>query len=107
MIVGSPSSNEKKLFEILNISSFAIPNSIEKIKWDLSNTGWKVKNHLLFSLNDEFKVGLESDIALLLGKYLEYFCKNLIENENFLENSLWAIHPGKIFNNDNINIFYL
>lgn len=48
MIIGSsPSPNEKCLFEILKASCFAIPNSTEKIRWDLSNTGWKVKIYLL------------------------------------------------------------
>jgi predicted naringenin-chalcone synthase len=71
---------ERPSFEIMKATCHALKDSKEKIRWDLSNTG--------------YKVGLEPDIAFLLGQNIEGFCKALVNDEIAYEDAIWAIHPG-------------
>jgi len=74
--------NERALFQIEKANCYALPNSTEKIRWELSNTGWKV--------------GLEVDIGYLLAQYLLGFCESLIGSswKDLLPTMEFALHPG-------------
>jgi len=82
VIIGAsqPSHLSNKLFEIVRTSCYAIADSEEKIRWDLSDSGWRV--------------GLAPDIASIFNQVLPPFCESLVQNESSFAESQWAIHPG-------------
>jgi predicted naringenin-chalcone synthase len=89
IIGGSPSPSESPKLEILKASCYALKETEDRIRWDLTNTGWKV--------------GLEHDISFLLGRSIRSFCKALISTENGedipkdekpFQHFQFAIHPG-------------
>lgn len=82
VIVGgaSPNKQEKKLFEIVRTSCYAVADSEDKIQWILGDSGWKV--------------GLAPDIPIVFQRELPNFCKALVEGEAEFLDSQWAIHPG-------------
>jgi len=82
VIVGGacPNPNEKRIFEILRSTCFAIPDSEDKIRWNLSDSGWKV--------------GLAPDIPLVFKRELPNFCKAIMEGQSSCDICQWAIHPG-------------
>jgi len=76
---------ERPLFEIVRTSCYAIADSEDKIKWDLSDTGWRI--------------GLSPDIPIVFKQVLPAFCQALIDGESKVDDCdwkelQWAIHPG-------------
>eukprot|EP01119_Soliformovum_irregulare_P011203 TRINITY_DN278_c0_g1_i1.p1 TRINITY_DN278_c0_g1~~TRINITY_DN278_c0_g1_i1.p1 ORF type:complete len:586 (-),score=245.05 TRINITY_DN278_c0_g1_i1:380-2137(-) len=95
-IVGSPKSGIRNLFQVERASCFALPDSQDRICWDLSNTG--------------YIVGLKPDIGFQFGKFILPFVDSLSQaptekagngespsqsrSASPYEEFEWCIHPG-------------
>lgn len=77
---------ERPHFEIMRTASFAIKNSLDKMYWKVTDSGWRL--------------GLSKDIPTLIFNNIEAFSKELlgaklgaIENIPKIDAD-WAVHPG-------------
>ena len=80
VIVGSqPTHEEKPIYEIVRNSSYALPNSLDEMTWQPSNTGFVMK--------------LSQDIAKHIEQSIAPFAQSLLADLPFSDCS-WALHPG-------------
>jgi acyl transferase domain-containing protein/predicted naringenin-chalcone synthase/ubiquinone/menaquinone biosynthesis C-methylase UbiE/acyl carrier protein len=79
-------SYEKPHFEILKTTSYAIQDSLDKMFWKVTDTGWRL--------------GLSRDIPDLIFNNIEHFVKQMLGPKYGKLSNIpnldadWAIHPG-------------
>lgn len=80
-VVGSSlKKGEKPLFEMQKASSYAMPNSLDKMSWEASDTG--------------FVMGLSPDVPRYLRSQIKEFTTDLLPQGVSLPECTWALHPG-------------
>jgi len=81
MIIGAnPKAHEKSLWEIGNKSSYALDNSMDKMKWDAGDHGFNIK--------------LSHTVPVFIKKHIASFVQNLLGDSYNSHEYDWAIHPG-------------
>ncbi len=79
-IVGAPTLDEKALWYIEKEQALAIPNTLDKMSWDITNHG--------------FVMRLAFDVGLILAQTLPPYLAELIGKEISPDTIEWALHPG-------------
>ena len=81
IVGGNPTDDEVPMFELARTASVFIPDSADKMAWDLGDYGWKL--------------GLSPDIPELLCSNIRPFCRHLIGDRGIsFEECHWPLHPG-------------
>ncbi len=79
-IIGAqPKNNETPLWEICNKSSFALENTVDKMKWDIGDHGFNLK--------------LSHTVPVFIGRHIGSFVQSLLKDFS-ASDCEWAIHPG-------------
>lgn len=80
-VVGvNPQSNEKVLWELRRSHSFGLENSLDKMGWEASSHG--------------FKMRLSPTVPVLIGRHIQPFVETLLSSHVQPKECNWAIHPG-------------
>jgi len=79
VIVGADNNQTKPLFTIEKISSHAFENSLDKMTWTSSDTGF------VMTLSREIPKIIEKEVSTIVNSFL---------NEKNKLDLIWAIHPG-------------
>jgi predicted naringenin-chalcone synthase len=80
-IIGThPKPFEKPLWDIINTSSLAMENSIEKMSWEAGDSG--------------FLMRLSHQVPVHLGRNVKKFTEALLDSHASAKDCDWAIHPG-------------
>ena len=81
VIVGqNPRAEEKELWKIKNLQSIGIENTLEKMSWEASDSG--------------FQMRLSHTVPVLIGRHIQSFVNQLVPSTIDLLNCDWPIHPG-------------
>jgi predicted naringenin-chalcone synthase len=80
IIGSSPCPEETSLWEIVRTRSMGFENSIDKMSWEASDTG--------------FRMRLSHTVPVLIKREINKFSKDLLMNDAKPEECDWAIHPG-------------
>ena len=75
-----PTRSEKSLYRICQHKSQILPETRDKMTWDLSNSG------LVF--------GLKKEVPELIKTHVASFATSFLTNDISIHDCLWPIHPG-------------
>jgi predicted naringenin-chalcone synthase len=88
----APIKTENCKLAIEKAQCHAIKGSVNRIRWDLCNTG-EISTKFPYLAYPGFRVGLEPDIGFLIGQSISGFCQSLLEKVPYSD-CIWAVHPG-------------
>lgn len=78
-VIGMPRGDEKPLYQVQGHSSMGLGQTLDKMTWEASDTGFTMK--------------LSNFVPALIGRHILPFMKNLLK-EISPGHCDWAIHPG-------------
>ena len=80
IVGGAPQAQEKSLYRMASHKSLILPNSSEKMTWDVSDNG--------------FIFGLKKEVPDLIQQHIKNFAKELLPEGYSYKECLWPAHPG-------------
>ncbi|MFT3741581.1 MAG: type III polyketide synthase [Gammaproteobacteria bacterium] len=79
-VVGVPKANEPLLYQMLNQASYSLPNSGDRMTWEVADTG--------------FLMGLKADVPHYIEQHLAGFVQQLLPADINMAECDWPVHPG-------------